>query len=241
MSAVSARDKNLLLICGVLVLYAIAGLSYKKQSAVWKIEKTRYERRKAVLASEKQLIADRQLWAQRYEERRALMPAFPYERDVDTHWMNLMDSVAKRNGLQIARRQAGKEVEVGDVFELAVDVKDWEGTLESLVKFLYDLNKEGVMLDVRQLYVRPSNKPGLLKGTFTLYCAYMRGDEEREAPAVEGDTAGATNAPAATPAVDAGEMGETATGGMTNAPTASEDDGEEDGQAEEPEEGLLKE
>ena len=32
------------------------------------------------------------------------------------------------------------------------------------------------MLDVRQLFIRPSTKPGYLKGTFTLYCAYMRGD-----------------------------------------------------------------
>ena len=35
------------------------------------------------------------------------------------------------------------------------------------------------MLDVRQLFIRPSNKPGLLKGAFTLYCAYMRGDVEK--------------------------------------------------------------
>jgi len=94
-----------------------------------------------------------------------------------------MDSVATRNGFTIARRQTGKEAEVGDVYELPIDCKDWEGSLESLVKFLYDLNREGAMLDVRQLYVRPSNKPGYLKGTFTLYCAYMRGDVEKEKPA----------------------------------------------------------
>lgn len=198
MSAVSSREKNMLLITVVVVLYGAAGLSFKKQVANWKAEQKVYATAQKKLKEEKALIAARGEWAARYEEVRDLMPVFPYDKDVDTHWLNIMDSAATRNGLTISRRQTNKEAEVGDVYELPIDCKDWEGSLEALVKFLYDLNKEGAMLDMRQLYVRPSNKPGYLKGTFTLYCAYMRGDvEKRAAPAAAPPAAPSAEAPAA--------------------------------------------
>jgi len=175
MSTISPREKNMLLITAVVVLYAFAGLSFKKQVANWKTAEKVYIAAQKKCQEEKALIAAREEWVARYEKMRELMPVFPYEKDVDTHWLNIMDTAATRNGLSIARRQTNKEAEVGDVYELPIDCKDWEGTLESLVRFLFDLNQAGAMLDVRQLYVRPSNKPGLLKGSFTLYCAYMRG------------------------------------------------------------------
>ena len=176
MSAVSFREKNMLLIVGVLALYAIAALSYKKQAENWKIARRTYQTAVKKFQDENALIASRAEWRKKYEEMRSLMPVFPYEKDVDTHWLNVMDSVAQRNDLTISRRQTGREEEVGDVYELPIECKDWEGTLEALVKFLYDMNKEGAMLDVRQLYIRPSPRAGYLTGTFTLYCAYMRDD-----------------------------------------------------------------
>ena len=170
----------MLLVTVVLVLYAFAALSAKKQIANWKVAQRVYATAQKKLLEENALIAARDEWNARYEKVRELMPIFPRDKDVDTHWLNIMDSAATRDGLAIARRQTSKEAQIGDVYELPIDCKDWEGTLESLVKFLYDLNKEGAMLDVRQLFVRPSNKPGFLKGTFTLYCAYMRSDEDAQ-------------------------------------------------------------
>ena len=42
MSAVSSREKNMLLIAVVAVLYAVAALCFKKQSASWKTEQRIY-------------------------------------------------------------------------------------------------------------------------------------------------------------------------------------------------------
>ena len=181
MSAISSREKNMLIVVGVLMLCAFSALCYKKQVEDWRLARKAYRIAQRKFDAEKALIKARPEWDARYEKMRSLMPVFPYERDVDTHWLNVMDTVAQRNNLTITRRQASKELEVGDVFELPVECKDWEGTLESLVKFLYDLSQQGAMLDIRNLYVRPSARPGFLKGSFTLYCAYMRGDEERAA------------------------------------------------------------
>jgi hypothetical protein len=178
MSAVSSKDKNLLLVMAVLVLYAVAALCYKKQAQEWKVAARVYGNTQKKFQEECGLIAAAAEWSDKYAKMRGLMPVFEYERDVDTYWLNIMDSLAQRNGLTIARRQANKEAEVGDVYELPIECRDWEGPLDSMVRFLYDLHREGAMLDVRQLFIRPSNKPGFLKGTFTLYCAYMRGEKE---------------------------------------------------------------
>ena len=202
MSTVSSREKNMLLIAVVLVLYAFGALSYKKQAANWKTSERIYLAAQKKVQDERALIAARDEWSARYEQMRDLMPVFPYEQDVDTHWLNIMDAVATRNGLMIARRQAGKEQEVGDVFELAIDCKAWEGSLESLVKFLHDLHKEGAMLDVRQLFIQPvSGKPGILKGTFILTCAYMRGEAVKaEAKAKVAEPPADQGAPPSAPA-----------------------------------------
>jgi len=64
---------------------------------------------------------------------------------------------------------------VGDVYEMAIDCKEWDGTLDALVHFLYGLESAGVMLDMRQMFIRPSPVDhSHLKGSFVLYCAYMR-------------------------------------------------------------------
>jgi hypothetical protein len=231
MSSVSFREKNMLIIVGVIALYAFAALSYKKQSENWKIAKRAYQNAEKKYQEENALIAASKDWSEKYEQMRSLMPVFPYEKDVDTHWLNVMDSLAIKNSLTITRRQTNKETEVGDVYELPIECKDWEGSLESLVKFLYDLQKEGAMLDVRQVFIRPSARPGFLKGTFTLYCAYMRGAEQKEAgtaaPATEDEkdnaeapvpqVAGSTNRTDAI--VPAAVLPETTGPDKTNAPT----------------------
>jgi Tfp pilus assembly protein PilO len=176
MSTLSFKEKNLLLILGVVLLYGVAALSYKPKMTSLNIAKRNYEREAKKLQEERALIAARNDWTQRYETMRSMMPPFPYERDVVTYWLSMMDAAASRQGLTISNRQANKEVEVGDVYELPIDCSSWEGTLEQLVKFLYDLDQKGAMLDMRQLTIRTSTKQGFLKGSFTLYCAYMRGD-----------------------------------------------------------------
>ena len=84
--------------------------------------------------------------------------------------------------------QVGAEKPVGDVFEIAIECKEWEGSLDALVHFLYDLESAGVMLDMRQMFMRPHpTNRGLLRGTFTLHCAYMR---EKPAAAVASPAGG---------------------------------------------------
>jgi hypothetical protein len=179
MSTLSFKEKNLLLILGVIILYGIAALSYKPAMTSLKLAKRSFQREETKLKEERALIAARSDWVQRYETMRTMMPPFPYEKDVVTYWLSLMDTAASKQGLTIANRQADKEKEVGDVYELPINCNNWEGSLEQLVKFLYDLDQKGAMLDMRQISIRPAqNKPGILRGSFSLSCAYMRGETQ---------------------------------------------------------------
>lgn len=119
------------------------------------------------------LIASRSQWEERFVKLGELMPSFPADKKMDIHWLTLMDQMANKNGLVITKRQVGEEKRIGDVFEMAIDVKEWEGTLDALVNFLFDLQSIGVMLDIKQLYIKPLDATKL-RGRFTLNCAFSR-------------------------------------------------------------------
>ena len=81
---------------------------------------------------------------------------------------------------RILKRQVGEEEKHGDVYELPIDCRDWEATLDSLTHFLFDLQAENAMLDVRQLLIRPNKDASKLRGRFLLNCAYTRGPGTEE-------------------------------------------------------------
>ena len=122
---------------------------------------------------EKRLVEQRDVWEKKLTEMSKLLPMEPADKDMDVHWLSVMDRIASKHGVKIKKRMAGEEKQLGDVYELPIECKEWEADLDSLVNFLFELHSEGAMLDIRQLLVKPKGK-GMLKGRFTLYCAYTR-------------------------------------------------------------------
>ena len=180
-SNLSRRDRMIAAIGGVVVLYAVAvGLWFMSQEQAWKTAAKKYEASEKKTLSEKKLISQRQKWNDAYEEEREKMPVFSEDaKDVDTHWLSRMDALAQECHVSISQRQAGQQVEAGDVFEQPIDVKRWEASISSLVKFMYALESEKeAMFDVREISVKPSSHKGYLTGSFKLACAYMRGEKE---------------------------------------------------------------
>ena len=170
------REKALMAMLAMAALYAIAaGVWFFHSQTAW--SRARKQNAKAVDTFEREckLINERNKWTEAYETEKAAMPTFAAGKATDTTWLKLMDTLAEKHHIAISQRQSGKEVESGDVLELPIEVKSWEGSLESLVKFMHELEntKEG-MFDIRSLSFKPSSKKGYLKGSFTLTCAYMR-------------------------------------------------------------------
>ena len=174
---VSEREKRLLLVTVLVILYGVLFLVYnKKQKGRIAEYRVRRSQSETLYDEYKAIIAQNDFWREAYEKNADLMPVFEPGRQVQTYWLGVLDRLASSNELSIIRRQAGEERQLGDVYELPIECKEWEGSLESLTKFLYDVHAEGAMLDVRKLFIRPG--PRGLRGSFTLFCAFLRAEHE---------------------------------------------------------------
>ena len=128
------------------------------------------------ISIQKELIGAAQDWSARYDKVKDQMPVFEQGLQVATYWLNIMDLAAEQYGVKIRDRSAKDETINSDVCEFPIEVREWEATLESFLQFVHAIQSEGAMLDIRELKVSPiPNRPGILKGSFVLYCAYMRG------------------------------------------------------------------
>lgn len=180
MTPLSQKDQRLLGVFAVVVALGVLGLWLPKARVAWQMERDKWESLERQLARERAILAVRPDIQRQYDALRGKMPVFPEGKSVDTHWLPIMDNTARANEVNIAQRSIGGEETLGDVTELTLECRDWEGRLDSLVWFLYDIEtRKDAMMDIRALTVKPSaRKPGILQGTFTLNCAYMRQPSE---------------------------------------------------------------
>jgi hypothetical protein len=182
----SGREKAIGAITIVVLLFGLLGLLAKGRLDTWRSKRLEYRQACVSLDQARKLIGQRPLWQKNYESVRELMPIFPADKPVDTYWLGVMDNAARSNGLNILKAQATSEQLVGDVYEMAIECKEWEGSLDALVRFLYGLESTGVMLDMRQLFIRPNPADhSRLKGSFVLFCAYMRERADAAKPKTE--------------------------------------------------------
>ncbi len=170
---ISRRESVLAVATIAAALYA--GLLYFGSSRLSLLEATREEvfQLQSSIAVSRALVAEQALWEERMAERQSLMPVFPQGQRMDVHWLTVIEGIASRHQLQILRHEPGEERREGPVYELPIFARQWEGTLDALVHFLFDLEQEGAMLDVRYLHVRPKDRI-LRHGRFDIYCAYRR-------------------------------------------------------------------
>lgn len=175
--SMSRHDKTLLVITFFVIAYGILAMQIRarldlittKSDAGKELVKQR-EHQEALIDAEG-------LWRARYEAVKDKMPVFAPNVQVDTYWLNIMDLAAQQYNVTISSRNAKDETVSGGVSEFAIEVRQWKAPLDALIRFLTALQDEGAMLDIRELRIMPeSATPGLLYGSFTLYCAFMRGD-----------------------------------------------------------------
>ena len=172
----SLREKAVMAVLGVIVLYAIAvGMWFFSAEGAWKKAAKNYDKAKDTYLREVKLIGEKRKWTDAYEAEKAQMPTFEAGKATDTTWRRKLDELAAKHHVLIASAQTGKEVEAGDVLELPIDVRSFESSLESLVRLMHELeNTSEGMFDITQISFKPSSKKGYLRGSFTLNCAYMR-------------------------------------------------------------------
>lgn len=154
------------------LMFGITAIISKGRIEQWKTLRSLQAETIAEIEANKKLIAEKQEWQKRYDAISQKLVALPADKKTDSYWLSVMDKTASAHSLNISKRQTLEEKDIGGVYELPIDCQ-WEGTLSSLVHFLFELQSQGAMFDVRQLLIRPASKD-MLRGRFILYCAYTR-------------------------------------------------------------------
>ncbi len=172
---ITSREMTLGLITLTVGLFGGTLLLARSRLVEWQNLKKTQLRLQAEIERDSALVEKREHWETRFDELREAMPQYAAEMETDVLWLGTLDTIARKHGLEIRRSEAGEERQQGDVYELPIECSDWEGSLDSLVHFLFDLQSRGAMLDMRFLLIKP--KAGkVLRGRFSLSCAYTRGD-----------------------------------------------------------------
>ena len=170
----SRRELILAFSTGAVVLLGVSWLLGGPAIARWRGASAQREKIEAECKIAQRLIAQRGEWEARYQEQRVSIPQHGPTDPVSAQLLKRIEQLASENGLILSRVQPDKERSIGDLSELAIDCA-WEGTLEPLVRFLYAVQKQGAILDLRQLTVSPGQgAAGRLKGNFTVFFAFSR-------------------------------------------------------------------
>lgn len=170
---ISPREVALGLTTLMVSLFGGTAIVAKPKIAEWKELRMEEAGILQQIEQHKRLAGQRDQWTGRLQEVRDMLPQYPADGKMDVHWLSTMDRLASRHGVRILKHEPGEEKLEGDVYEMPIECRDWEGSLEAIVHFLFDLQSEGAMLDIRQLLIKPKGK-NLLRGRFLLYCAYTR-------------------------------------------------------------------
>jgi len=154
------------------ILFGGTAIFAKPRIEQWKGARSGQAAVRADIEADRKLIEGRAEWQARYAEISRKLVSVPADKRTDAYWLSVVDKTAAAHSLAISKRQAMEEKSLGEVQELPIEC-NWDGSLDSLVRFLFDLQSRGAMFDMRQLLVKPTAKD-MLRGRFVLYCAYTR-------------------------------------------------------------------
>ena len=182
--AKSRRDRMIIAIVVVVALYAFAALLwFTGRGDAWARARKGYEKELRTVEREKALIDDRAFWEERAEIKRLRMPLVGEDEMPATRWERIIERLAAEYHVSVGKGLKAQQVEEdhGGVWEMPVDVKYDNTSLQRLVEFLYAVNKsEDAMMDVREIDISVQGKNvGALRGKIVLTCAYLKGDESQ--------------------------------------------------------------
>lgn len=176
MAARSLREKAVLGILGVVLAFAaLAGYWFMKGKPTYEAARKILANKRNAFEREEKMIGERELWDERYESEASQIPVVEDGQGTDTVWMRIVGDIAKENNVFVSDIKASRREEsIGDMDQVNLDVR-WTGALESLVKFMYELeNSESGKFDVSALNFSPGRRQGYLGGTMTLKCIFKR-------------------------------------------------------------------
>jgi len=170
----SSRELILACATGVILILGVSFLAGAPLVRTWRDARTQRTRLASQKAVAERLVAMRPQWESRYREMRERIPVHGPTAPVTAEMLKMIKRLADENQVSLSRIEPDKEKNIGDLYEVAIDCT-WDGTLEAVVRFLYAVQTQGAILDIRQMTVGPAQgAPGRLKGNFTVFVAFSR-------------------------------------------------------------------
>lgn len=180
MAAISLKEKAIFAGLGMLLVYIFTIAWWFLGSPERESEKRKFENARAKAMREQKTISERSYWNGLYDEEASCIPVLNVGQGADTVWMRTIEDIASSNHVFVSEFKPGREdVEEwsGEMQKISVDIK-WTAAVESLVKFLYELqNSDQGKFDVQSLNFSPSRRQGFMSGSMTLVCIYKRAED----------------------------------------------------------------
>ena len=105
------------------------------------------------------------------------LPRYGPDRDVTAEQMRTLDRIAQEQSFGLGQREPQAEGTNGVVREIVIHTA-WNSNLDALTHFLYALQTQDVIFDVRRLTVLPvQGSADSLKGSLVINSAYAVSDE----------------------------------------------------------------
>jgi hypothetical protein len=167
------------IILGVLTLTAVlSGFTWyivDSKMEEWHGMANEIEKTEQQISKHQTAIKMQENWLDELNGLQSELPAFDIKkRSVSPDLMKTIKQMSNKHGVDILKNSPYPEKQIGDLFELGINCT-WDGTLESMVLFLGELQQQGVRYDVRTLSVAPVGKnSGKLKGNMVIHCAFTR-------------------------------------------------------------------
>lgn len=180
----SPREMVLSCVTGAVVLLTVSYFAGAPLLADWRTARQERAKLDAQKGVAQRLIQQVPEWQGRYDALRARIPQHGPDDPVTSEMLKTVKRLADQNGVSISRIEPDKEKSIGELAEVAIDCT-WDSELEPLVRFLYAVQTQAAILDIRQLTVAPAQVQGRLKGQFTVFFAFSRAAEQPVAPAAQ--------------------------------------------------------
>ena len=168
----SHREQLLLLVTGAALLGGVTYIAAQRQVKAWQDALSQEGAVRHHLELTQRLVGLQSSWDGKLSQLRRRLPSYPAAKDVTADLLIRLEKLASGSQLSLLSRDVERESRHGDLYELSASCR-WEGSLEALVHFLFDLQQDDAILDVSQLTVSPTDKKPL-RGTLTVYCSYTR-------------------------------------------------------------------
>lgn len=150
--------------------YWLAGSQIAEQREIAE-DKVRLRRQ---IELHKRILEEKDRWIGRLNELQAELPVYETGISVSGKILTTIKDLADQHGLDLRKSRPESEKQVGTLYEISV-ICDWQGELDELVHFLFEMNEQGLRFDIRELSVRPDAKrAGILRGDMIIQCAYRR-------------------------------------------------------------------